>query len=89
MCTSIIYHFNQDFNALRSYLVTDYMATDLDTIFKSRKLGDEFTRYFLYQIMVRQPTLVQFESSTYYFCFNFNYEDTVSPIYRYIYLNIE
>ena len=42
-----------------SYLVTDLMATDLHTLLNTKKLDNQFTEYFLYQIMV-------FESSTLY-----------------------
>ncbi|KAJ5731271.1 uncharacterized protein N7483_005779 [Penicillium malachiteum] len=33
------------------YLVTDLMATDLHTLLKSKKLDNQFTQYFMYQIM--------------------------------------
>ncbi|KAJ5491663.1 hypothetical protein N7539_003230 [Penicillium diatomitis] len=33
------------------YLVTDLMATDLDTLLKSKKIDEKFSQYFMYQIM--------------------------------------
>ncbi|KAJ5982333.1 hypothetical protein N7451_012433 [Penicillium sp. IBT 35674x] len=33
------------------YLVTDLMATDLQSLLKTKKVDDQFTQYFLYQIM--------------------------------------
>ncbi|KAJ5142881.1 uncharacterized protein N7515_001668 [Penicillium bovifimosum] len=33
------------------YIVTELMATDLNTILKSRKVEDQFAQYFMYQIM--------------------------------------
>ncbi|KAJ5747879.1 uncharacterized protein N7511_009575 [Penicillium nucicola] len=33
------------------YLVTELMATDLNTILKAKKVDDQFTQYFMYQIM--------------------------------------
>lgn len=35
-----------------SYLVTDQMATNLDTLLKAKRIDDQFTQYFLYQILV-------------------------------------
>lgn len=35
------------------YLVTELMATDLNTILKAKKVEDQFAQYFMYQIMVR------------------------------------
>lgn len=35
-----------------SYLVTDLMSIDLHTLLKSRRMDNQFTQYFLYQIMV-------------------------------------
>lgn len=36
-----------------SYLVTELMATDLHTLLKTKKVDNQFTQYFLYQMMVR------------------------------------
>ncbi|KAJ5572019.1 hypothetical protein N7535_005679, partial [Penicillium sp. DV-2018c] len=33
------------------YIVTELMATDLNTILKSRRVEDQFAQYFMYQIM--------------------------------------
>ncbi|KAJ5102636.1 hypothetical protein N7532_003165 [Penicillium argentinense] len=33
------------------YLVTELMATDLHTLLKTKRLDDQFTQYFLYQMM--------------------------------------
>lgn len=38
-------------NNLR-YLVTELMATDLNTILKAKRVEDQFAQYFMYQIMV-------------------------------------
>lgn len=34
------------------YIVTELMATDLNTILKAKKVEDQFAQYFMYQIMV-------------------------------------
>lgn len=34
------------------YIVTELMATDLDTILKAKRVEDQFAQYFMYQIMV-------------------------------------
>jgi p38 MAP kinase len=34
------------------YLVTDLIATDLQTLLRTKKVDNQFTQYFLYQIMV-------------------------------------
>lgn len=39
----------------QSYLVTDLMATDLHTLLKTKKVDQQFSQYFIYQIMVRHP----------------------------------
>ncbi|CAI7669297.1 unnamed protein product [Penicillium manginii] len=33
------------------YLVTDLMATDLNTLLKTKKVDEQFTQYFIYQLM--------------------------------------
>lgn len=43
-------------NTLISYLVTELMATDLQTLLKTKKVDNQFTQYFMYQIMVRSLT---------------------------------
>jgi len=35
-----------------SYLVTDLMSTDLHTLLRSKKVDNQFSQYFMYQIMV-------------------------------------
>lgn len=39
----------------KRYLVTELMATDLHTLLKTKKVDNQFTQYFLYQIMVSTP----------------------------------
>ncbi|KAJ6163790.1 Mitogen-activated protein kinase HOG1 [Penicillium chrysogenum] len=36
---------------LRSYIVSDCMTTDLRKLLKTRKMDEQFTQYFMYQIM--------------------------------------
>lgn len=41
---------------MRSYLVTDLMKTDLETLLKAKKpIENEFVQYLLYQMMVGLP----------------------------------
>lgn len=34
------------------YIVTELMATDLNTILKTKRVEDQFVQYFMYQLMV-------------------------------------
>jgi p38 MAP kinase len=40
---------------MRSYLVTDLMKTDLETLLKAKPIENEFVQYLIYQIMVKLP----------------------------------